>query len=100
MLFSREPRKTHARRNETMKAETCNERRTRLSSYFILPNSSFRSRPPLASFRAACIQSFSANCYNARVSGDRKPGGATRDAVASEAMAHLDHLYRVAFYLV
>jgi RNA polymerase sigma-70 factor, ECF subfamily len=33
------------------------------------------------------------------VSGDRKPGGAKRDAVASEAMAHLDHLYRVAFYL-
>lgn len=34
------------------------------------------------------------------VSGDRKTGGAKRDAVAGEAMAHLDHLYRVAFYLV
>jgi RNA polymerase sigma-70 factor, ECF subfamily len=33
------------------------------------------------------------------VSGERKTGGAKRDAVAGEAMTHLDHLYRVAFYL-
>lgn len=33
------------------------------------------------------------------MSGDRETGGAKRDAVASEAMAHLDHLYRLAFYL-
>ena len=99
MLFSGVLKKTHARKNEAMKAERCNELRTGLSYYFILPNSSFRSRPPLAYFRAACIQSFSANCYNARVSGDRKTGGAKRDAVANEAMAHLDHLYRVAFFL-
>ena len=31
--------------------------------------------------------------------GEPKAGGAKRDAVASEAMVHLDHLYRVAFYL-
>ena len=31
--------------------------------------------------------------------GERKTGGAKREVVASEAMAHLDHLYRVAFYL-
>jgi RNA polymerase sigma-70 factor, ECF subfamily len=34
------------------------------------------------------------------VSVERKAGGANRDAVASQAMVHLDHLYRVAFYLV
>jgi RNA polymerase sigma-70 factor, ECF subfamily len=33
------------------------------------------------------------------VSGERKTGGAKRDVVAGEAMTHLDHLYRVAFYL-
>lgn len=33
------------------------------------------------------------------MSVERKTGGANRDAVASEAMVHLDHLYRVAFYL-
>ena len=33
------------------------------------------------------------------MSGERKAGGAKRDVVATEAMAHLDHLYRVAFYL-
>jgi RNA polymerase sigma-70 factor (ECF subfamily) len=33
------------------------------------------------------------------VRGERKTGGAKREVVASEAMAHLDHLYRVAFYL-
>ena len=32
--------------------------------------------------------------------GKRKAGGARRDAVASEAMVHLDHLYRVALHLV
>ena len=31
--------------------------------------------------------------------GERKTGDAKREVVASEAMAHLDHLYRVAFYL-
>ena len=31
--------------------------------------------------------------------GERKAGGAKRGAVASEAMAHLDHLYRVAVHL-
>jgi RNA polymerase sigma-70 factor, ECF subfamily len=33
------------------------------------------------------------------VSGERKAGGAKRELVASEAMVHLDHLYRVAFFL-
>lgn len=33
------------------------------------------------------------------MSGDRKTGGAKHDAVAKEAMVHLDHLYRVAFHL-
>lgn len=33
------------------------------------------------------------------MSGNRKAGGAKRDAVANEAMIHLDHLYRVAFHL-
>ena len=33
------------------------------------------------------------------MSGERKAGGAKRDAVANEAMIHLDHLYRVAFHL-
>jgi RNA polymerase sigma-70 factor (ECF subfamily) len=30
---------------------------------------------------------------------ERKAGAVNRDAIASEAMVHLDHLYRVAFYL-
>jgi len=34
------------------------------------------------------------------VLGKRKTGGARRDAVANEAMIHLDHLYRVALHLV
>ena len=33
------------------------------------------------------------------MSGERKAGGAKHDAVANEAMIHLDHLYRVAFHL-
>jgi RNA polymerase sigma-70 factor (ECF subfamily) len=33
------------------------------------------------------------------VSGERKGGGIKRDAFAREAMAHLDHLYRLAFHL-
>jgi RNA polymerase sigma-70 factor (ECF subfamily) len=33
------------------------------------------------------------------VSGERKAGGAKRELVAKEALVHLDHLYRVAFYL-
>jgi RNA polymerase sigma-70 factor, ECF subfamily len=33
------------------------------------------------------------------VSGDRKGGDVKRDAFAHEAMAHLDHLYRLAFHL-
>ena len=33
------------------------------------------------------------------MSGERKAGGAKRGDVANEAMAHLDHLYRVAFFL-
>jgi RNA polymerase sigma-70 factor (ECF subfamily) len=33
------------------------------------------------------------------VSGERKAGGAKRGDVANEAMVHLDHLYRVAFFL-
>jgi RNA polymerase sigma-70 factor, ECF subfamily len=33
------------------------------------------------------------------VSGERKTGSAKHDAVANEAMIHLDHLYRVAFLL-
>jgi RNA polymerase sigma-70 factor, ECF subfamily len=33
------------------------------------------------------------------VSGERKAGGAKRGDVANQAMVHLDHLYRVAFYL-
>ena len=33
------------------------------------------------------------------MSAERKAGGAKRDAVANEAMAYLDHLYRVAFFL-
>ena len=33
------------------------------------------------------------------MSGDRRTGGAKRDALASEAIVHLDHLYRVAFFL-
>jgi RNA polymerase sigma-70 factor, ECF subfamily len=33
------------------------------------------------------------------VSGERKTGSAKHDAVANEAMIHLDHLYRVAFHL-
>lgn len=33
------------------------------------------------------------------MSTERKEGGAERDAFAREAMAHLDHLYRVAFHL-
>ena len=33
------------------------------------------------------------------MSGERKGGGAERDAFAHEAMVHLDHLYRVAFHL-
>lgn len=32
--------------------------------------------------------------------GKRKTGGARRDAIANEAMIHLDHLYRVALHLV
>ena len=33
------------------------------------------------------------------MSAERKARGAKPDAVANETMAHLDHLYRVAFYL-
>jgi RNA polymerase sigma-70 factor (ECF subfamily) len=33
------------------------------------------------------------------VSGKPKAGDAKRDTIASEAMVHLDHLYRVAFHL-
>lgn len=33
------------------------------------------------------------------MSGERKARGAKQELVASEALAHLDHLYRVAFYL-
>jgi RNA polymerase sigma-70 factor (ECF subfamily) len=33
------------------------------------------------------------------VAGQQKGGGAKRDAFAHEAMAHLDHLYRLAFHL-
>ncbi len=39
------------------------------------------------------------NSLTCRVSVERKAGGAKRNAVATEAMFHLDHLYRVAFHL-
>ena len=53
------------------------------------------------SFKTLCSLDRSAAIgYNAGVLGKQKTRGARRDAIANEAMIHLDHLYRVALHLV